>query len=126
MVRGQQQQSGPGQESARSAVKAETRHPIGAKLGTGLACFPLLPTAGWEKVPKGQMRAGAQKRDGLAGGTTTPLRVAALIRRFAPPSPAQERGRRGSLRRKLAPMGFRRDDRREWIYQVIQPSETEY
>src|SRR5438067_1857012 len=104
MVRGQQQQSGPGQESARSAVKAETRHPIGAKLGTGLACFPLLPTAGWEKVPEGRMRAGARQRDGLASGTTAPLRVAALIRRFAPPSPAQERGRRGSLRRKLAPM----------------------
>src|SRR5205823_11041032 len=84
--------------------------PIGAKLGTGLALFPLLPTAGWEKVPEGRMRAGARKRDGLAGGTTAPLRVAALIRRFAPPSPAQERGRRESLRRKLAPMGFRRDD----------------
>ena len=59
--------------------------PIGAKLGTGLALFPLLPTAGWEKVPEGRMRAGARKRDGLASGTTAPLRVAALIRRFAPP-----------------------------------------
>src|SRR5438552_17476926 len=96
---------------------------IGARLGTGLSLFPLLPAAGWEKVPiagklaqpaqawlRGRMRAGARKRDGLASGTTAPLRVAALIRRFAPPSPTQERGRRGSLRRKLAPMGVRRDD----------------
>src|SRR2546421_12925434 len=99
-------------------VKAHRRK---VKLGTGLAIFPLLPTSGWEKVPiagklaqpaqawlRGRMRAGARQRDGLASGTTAPLRVAALIRRFAPPSPAQERGRRGSLRRKLVPMGCRR------------------
>src|SRR5439155_360978 len=85
---------------------------IGAKLGTGLALFPLLPTVGWEKVPEGRMRAGARMRDGFDSGTTAPLCVAALIRRFAPPSPAQERGRRGSLRRKLAPMSEGRDDGR--------------
>src|SRR5436309_12894729 len=99
-------------------LTSSRRKPIGAKLNAGLALFPLLPTAGWEKVPiagklaqpaqawlRGRMRAGARKRDGLASGTTAPLRVAALIRRLAPPSPAQERGRRGRLRRKLAPMG---------------------
>src|SRR5439155_5275766 len=109
--------------SASPCFLSSRRRPIGAKLGTGLALFPLLPTAGWEKVPiagklaqpahawlRGRMRASARKRDGLASGTTAPLRVAALIRRFAPPSPTQERGRRGSLRRKLAPIGLRRDD----------------
>src|SRR5206468_10743074 len=93
-------------------IPSSRRKPIGARLGTGLVLFPLLPTAGWEKVPiagklaqpaqawlRGRMRAGARQRDSLASGTTAPLRVAALIRRFAPPSPAQERGRRGSLRR---------------------------
>src|SRR5437764_7780095 len=94
--------------SAKSIIPAKAH---GAELGTGLTLFPLLPTAGWEKVPEGRMRAGARQRDGLASGTAAPLRVAALIRRFAPPSPAQERGRRGSLRRNLAPMGLRRDDR---------------
>src|SRR5947208_15679016 len=85
--------------------------------------FPFSHALAWEKVPiagklaqpahawlRGRMRASARKRDGLASGTTAPLRVAALIRRFAPPSPTQERGRRGSLRRKLAPIGLRRDD----------------
>src|SRR5436190_23953964 len=91
-------------------LTSSRRKPIGANLGTDLALFPLLPTAGWEKEPiagklaqpaqawlRGRMRAGARKRDGLASGTTAPLRVAALIRRFAPPSPTQERGRRGRL-----------------------------
>src|SRR5439155_14031788 len=66
------------------------------------------------------MRAGARKRDGLASGTTAPLRVAALIRCFAPPSPTQERGRRGNLRRKLAPMGLRRDDEIIFAFRPIR------
>src|SRR5437762_2217383 len=59
------------------------------------------------------MRTGARKRDGLASGTTAPLRVAALIRRFAQPSPAQERGRRGSLRG--AHFGFHAQKRRRAV-----------
>ena len=53
--------------SAKSIIPAKAH---GAELGTGLTLFPLLPTAGWEKVPEGRMRAGARKRDGLASGTT--------------------------------------------------------
>src|SRR5438874_2159244 len=83
--------------------------PMGAKLGAGLALFPLLPTAGWEKVPGGRMRARA-KRGSCRLHHRRAFSAPALIRRFAPPSPAQERGRRGNLRRKLALMGFRRDD----------------
>src|SRR5437762_2731588 len=39
------------------------RRSIGAKIGTGFALFPLLPTAGWEKVPiAGKLAQPAQAR----------------------------------------------------------------
>src|SRR5437764_10497142 len=82
-----------------SILHPEARRPAGAKISVPPSPrFPFAHALAWEKVPEGRMRAGARKRDGLASGTTAPLRVAALIRRFAPPSPAQERGRRGNVR----------------------------
>src|SRR5947208_17153168 len=41
--------------------------------------FPFSRVLSREKVPEGRMRAGARQRDGLASGTTAPLRVAALV-----------------------------------------------
>src|SRR5436190_24047451 len=75
------------------------RKPIGAKLGTGLALFPLLLTAGWEKVPEGRMRAGAPSAPVLQQSRCCPTA------RFARgPYPALRatfshaaRGRRGKL-----------------------------
>src|SRR5438046_8634218 len=85
------------------------RKPIGAELGTGLALFPLLPTAGWEKVPEGRMRAGAPSAPVLQQSRCCPTA------RFARgPHPALRatfshaaRGRRGKLQfaaLNLAPM----------------------
>src|SRR5207249_3712643 len=85
------------------------RKPIGAKLGTGLALFPLLLTAGWEKVPEGRMRAGAP-----SAPVSQQSRCCPTARFARGPHPALRatfshaaRGRRGKLQfaaLNLAPM----------------------